>query len=134
MFSEARVLIAEDNPYLAMDLSNAVADLDGKIVGPASSLAEALQLLEQHPVAAAIVDSQLGEQDTVSLVRILAQRRIPFVIHTSAPVSTTISALHPEVPVLIKPLQPQAVITCLLDEMRKFQQLPSIGPLSWPQT
>jgi CheY-like chemotaxis protein len=130
MFCAAPILIAEDNLYLALDLSNAIEDMDGKVVGPASTLAEALQLLEQHTVAAAIVDSQLAEHDTVSLARVLAQRQVPFVIHTSTAVPATLSALHAEVPVLIKPLRAEAVITCLLDEMRRFQRLPMISPVS----
>jgi CheY-like chemotaxis protein len=120
MFSEAPVLIAEDNLYIALDLSNAIEDMDGKVVGPASTVAEALQLLEQHHVAAAILDCQLGEHDTASLARVLAQRGVPFVIHTATPVSATLATLHPDVPVLLKPLQPRAVLTCLLDEMRKL--------------
>jgi hypothetical protein len=44
---------------------------------------------------------------------------VPFVIHTATPVCVTICALHPDVPVLLKPVQPQAVLICLLDEMRK---------------
>ena len=119
MFSEAPVLIAEDNMYIALDLSNAVEDMDGKVVGPASTVAEALQLLERNHVAAAILDCKLGEQDTASLAEVLVQRRVPFVIHTATPVPGIISALHPDIPVLLKPVQPQAVLTCLLDEMRK---------------
>ena len=119
MFSEAPVLIAEDNMYIALDLSNAVEDMDGKVVGPASTVAEALQLLERHQVAAAILDCQLGEHDTASLAQILTERRVPFVIHTANPVPGVISALRPDIPVLLKPIQPQAVLTCLLDEMRK---------------
>lgn len=42
MFSEAPVLIAEDNVYLALDLSMAVEEMQGRVVGPASSVAEAL--------------------------------------------------------------------------------------------
>lgn len=45
MFSEAPVLIAEDNVYLALDLSMAVEEMQGRVVGPASSVAEALTLL-----------------------------------------------------------------------------------------
>ena len=128
MFSEAPVLIAEENSYLAIDLSNALEDMEGKVVGPASTLAEALQLLEQNAVAAAIVDCRLGEHDTVSLTRILAQRGVPFVIHTSTPAPGAIAALHPDVPVLVKPVQPRALLTCLLDEMRKVGQRPMPGP------
>jgi CheY-like chemotaxis protein len=119
MFSEIPVLIAEDNLYVALDLSNALEDMNGRVVGPASTVAEALQLLEQHHVAAAILDCQLGDHDAAALAHILAQRRVPFVIHTATPVCVTICALHPDVPVLLKPVQPQAVLTCLLDEMRK---------------
>jgi CheY-like chemotaxis protein len=119
MLSESPILIAEDNLYIALDLSNTIEDMDGRVVGPASTVAEALQLLEQHHVAAAILDCQLGDHDAAPLAHVLAQRRVPFVIHTATPVSATISALHPTVPVLLKPLQPQAVLTCLLDEIRR---------------
>jgi CheY-like chemotaxis protein len=119
MLSNAPVLIAEGNLYIALDLSNAIEDLGGKVVGPASTLAEALQLLEEQSIAAAIVDTHLGEHDTASLARVLARRCVPFVVHTASPIPGLISALHPDVPVLLKPLQPQAVLTCLLDEMRK---------------
>ena len=42
MFSEAPVLIAEDNLYLSLDLSGAVEGMGGRVVGPASSVPEAL--------------------------------------------------------------------------------------------
>ena len=129
MFFDAPVLIAEENSYLAVDLSNALEDMDGKVVGPASTLAEALQLLEQHAVAAAIVDCRLGDHDTTSLTRILAQRGMPFVIQTSTPAPGAIAALHPDVPVLVKPVQPQALLACLLGEMRKAGQLPLAGQM-----
>jgi DNA-binding NarL/FixJ family response regulator len=119
MFSEAPILIAEDNLYLALDLSNAVEDMDGMVVGPASSVFEALKLLEDHHVAAAVVDCQLADRDAAPLAWQLAQRRVPFVIHTSTPLSAAMGELHPDVPVLMKPLQAAAVLTCLLDEMRR---------------
>lgn len=119
MFSEAPILIAEDNLYVSLDLSSAVEDMEGRVVGPASTVDEALTLLAQHEVAAAIIDFQLGSHDASALARHLAERRVPFVIHTANALPAMICELHPDVPVLMKPLQPQAVLTCLLDEMRK---------------
>jgi CheY-like chemotaxis protein len=119
MFSEAPVLIAEDNLYLSLDLSSAVEEMDGRVIGPASSVAEALTLLAQHEVAAAIVDFQLVDHDAGVLAQKLAERRIPFVIHTANELPQNVLDRHPDVPVLMKPLQPHAVLTCLLDEMRK---------------
>jgi CheY-like chemotaxis protein len=123
MFSEAPVLIAEDNLYLALDLSIAVEEMAGRVVGPASSVAEALTLLATHHIAGAIVDFQLIDHDAVVLARQLSERRVPFVIHTANALPAIIAELHPGVPVLMKPVQPHAVLTCLLDEMQKLQRL-----------
>jgi CheY-like chemotaxis protein len=121
MFSEAPVLIAEDNLYLALDLSIAVEEMQGRVVGPASSVAEALNLLATHDVAGAIVDCHLADRDSTPLARQLAERGVPFVIHTATPVPALIGQFHPLVPVLMQPLQPEAVLACLLAEMRKLQ-------------
>ena len=122
MFSEAPILIAEDNLYLSLDLSSAVEDMGGRVIGPASSVPEALTLLARYEIAAAIIDFQLGDHDATVLARQLAERGVPFVIHTALTLPPIIADLHPEVPVLMKPLRPRAVLTCLLDEMRKSPQ------------
>src|SRR3954469_16941269 len=109
MFSDAPILIAEDNLYLALDLSNAVEDMDGRVIGPASTVLEALSLLASQTVAAAIVDCQLGDRDVGPLAERLAERGVPFIIHTSTPVPRAIGDRHPQVPVLMKPLQSSAV-------------------------
>jgi CheY-like chemotaxis protein len=120
MFSEASILIAEDNLYLSLDLSSAIEELNGRVVGPASNVAEALTLLATHDVAGAIVDFQLGDQDATVLARQLSERRVPFVIHTAMTVPPAICEYHPDVPILMKPLQPQAVLTCLLSEIARM--------------
>jgi CheY-like chemotaxis protein len=121
MFSEAPILIAEDNLYLSLDLSFAVEEMGGRVIGPASSVPEALTLLARNEIAAAIIDFQLGDHDATVLARQLAERRVPFVIHTAMTLPAAICDFHPKVPVLMKPLQPQAVLTCLLDEIRKHR-------------
>src|SRR5215216_1100774 len=119
MFSDAPILIVEDNLYLALDLSSAVEEMAGRVVGPAATVEEALTLLETHPVAAAILDCHFGERDAAPLARELAERRVPFVFHAAIPPPPVIRELHPDVPVLMKPVQPSAILTCLLDEIRK---------------
>ena len=126
MFSEAPILIVEDNLYLALDLSSAVEELDGRVIGPASTIAEALTLLDRHHVTAAIVDCHLPDGHAAALAQKLVERRVPFVIHTATRLPDTISQLHPDVPVLIKPVQPKALLTCLLDEIRKAGSAPTI--------
>src|SRR3982750_4439153 len=118
MFSEAPILIAEDNLYLALDLSIAVEEQSGRVVGPAASVAEALSLLATNHIAGAIIHSHLADRDATPLARQLAERGVPFVIHAATPIPALMEEFHPLVPVLVKPLQPQAVLICLLDEMR----------------
>lgn len=55
-----RVLIVEDEVILALDFSDAVAQLGYEVVGPALSLAEALNLAESETLDCALLDVNLG--------------------------------------------------------------------------
>jgi len=105
--------------FLAVDLSEAIEDLDGRVVGPTDRVAEALDLLDSEEIAAAIVNGHLADLDVFMLTSRLTQLGVPFVIQAESDLPETVSFLHPEVPVLRKPIHPSAVLTCLLDEMRK---------------
>src|SRR5204863_3088594 len=119
MFSDTPVLIVEDNVFLAVDLSEAVEELDGRVVGPVNRVSHALELLDSEEVSAAIVDGHLDDVDVVMLTCKLTQLGVPFVIQAENELPETIGFLHPEVPILRKPIHPRAVLTCLLDEIRK---------------
>ena len=43
-----KVLIVEDEPFIALDLAFGVEDAGGIPLGPASSVAQALKLIEDH--------------------------------------------------------------------------------------
>jgi CheY-like chemotaxis protein len=120
MFEEAPILIVEDNAFLALDLSEAVEELEGQVVGPTNRISKALDLLASEKVSAAIVDGHLDDVDVVMLTCKLTQMRVPFVLQAESELPKTIGFLHPEVPVLRKPVHPRAVLTCLLGEMRKM--------------
>lgn len=55
-----RVLIVEDEVILALDFSDAVAELGYEVVGPALSLEEALKLAACEPLDCALLDVNLG--------------------------------------------------------------------------
>jgi CheY-like chemotaxis protein len=120
MFNDLPVLIVEDNVFLAVDLSEAIEELDGRVVGPTNRVSQALEILDNQEVAAAIVDVHLTDLDIYMLTGKLKQLRVPFVLQAESELPKTVSFLHPEVPVLRKPIHPRAVLTCLLDEMRKI--------------
>ena len=119
MFSKKSVLVVEDNAFLALDLSEAIEELDGLVAGPTNRVAHALELLDDGGIAAAIVDCHLVGQDVLMLAGKLAELEVPFVVHFETELPAAMSKLHPEVPKLRKPVLPQSVIDCLLTEMSK---------------
>lgn len=119
MFSDKAILIVEDNVYLALDLSQAVEESDGRVIGPVGTVAEALLLIEQEPIAAALLDSQLADRDVTPVVIVLAAKGVPFVIHSTTGLPPEIEQLHPDVPVLVKPQHADSILTCLLAEMKR---------------
>jgi DNA-binding response OmpR family regulator len=136
MFSDTPVLIVEDNVFLAVDLSEAVEELDGTVVGPTNRISTALELLDSQHVSAAIVDAHLTDLDVFMLTSRLTQLGVPFVLQADSELPKTVEFLHPEVPVLRKPIHPRAVLTCLLGEMRKnggFKPIETLQPrLGYP--
>src|SRR6478752_907979 len=123
MFDEKPVLIVEDNVYLALDLSIEVEELNGRVVGPAGSIDEALALLGRHPIAAAVVSSHVGDSDVSPVVAQLGDRGVPFLIHTGSWLPASLAHLHFEVPVLTRPINPREAIERLLGEFRKARGL-----------
>jgi DNA-binding NtrC family response regulator len=119
MLTDKPVLIVQDNFYLALDLAAAVERLDGRVVGPAGSLNEALNLLEREQVAAALIDAELTGGGVGPLVRALAERRLPYVIQASAQLPPEIMMIEPAAPVLIKPIQSLDIVSILAHEVLK---------------
>ena len=104
---------------MAMDLAAAVEQLDGRVVGPAGSVAEGLSLIDSEQVAAAVLDYELPGGNVIPLARALVLRQVPFVIHTSAPVAAEMTLLRPGVPVLIRPIQPHVLLAILAGELSR---------------
>jgi CheY-like chemotaxis protein len=77
-----RVLIVEDEYFLANDLERALRLEGAEIVGPISELSEAIRQVEKDGFDAAIVDINLHGQSACPVADKLAQEHIPFVFAT----------------------------------------------------
>ena len=77
----ARILVADDEPLIALSVADWLADLGYSVDGPASSLAEALALVE-GPIDAAILDVSLLDKTSHEVARRLVARGVPFVVAT----------------------------------------------------
>lgn len=103
MLNGTPVLVAEDEIFIALDLAFAVEDAGGVVVGPAASVAEALDLLATKAVGAAILDVNLTDGDCSAVVEILGQRRTPTIIQTGLEAPPGLLARFPDLIVYTKP-------------------------------
>jgi ActR/RegA family two-component response regulator len=117
MLVRKSIMIAEDKAFLALDLALEVENLDGVVVGPVASVADALVLIDTVAMAGAVVDCQLADRDATPLVMALVARAIPVVIQTGTALPAGLALLQPRLPVLRKPVQPLSVLAALVVTM-----------------
>ena len=113
MLNGAPVLVAEDQTFIALDLALAIEDAGGKVVGPAASVAEALDLLATTDVAAAILDVDLVGGDCSAVVEVLASRHIPTIVQTGLELPPALAARFPGLTVHNKPYSAATLIAQL---------------------
>ena len=116
MLNRSAILIAEDQPFIALDLALAVEDADGEVVGPAASITEALALLESRPVVAAILDVNLVDGDILPVVEYLMEHGVPLILQTGVGLPPDLAARFPNLVVRIKPTR-AAVLVAQLEGM-----------------
>ena len=76
-----RILVVEDEPLVAMMIEDILLGAGAEIVGPAATLANALELVDQ-PIDAALLDVNLAGERVYPVARRLLHRGIPFVFAT----------------------------------------------------
>ena len=103
MLNRALILIAEDEPFIALDLALAIEDVGGTVVGPAATVEEALALIDGQTVEAAILDVNLGAQDISPVAEILLTLNIPVILQTGVEAPPELVARFPDLIVHIKP-------------------------------
>ena len=79
-----RVLLVEDETLVAMLLEDMVVDLGGNVIGPASRLNRALEIVGDPaiPIDIAVLDINLGGEECFPVASALAERGVPFVFST----------------------------------------------------
>ncbi len=104
-----RVLVVEDEYFLADDIARALTASGAGIVGPFGELQEATNMVAGGAsIDAAILDINLRSEMVFPLARTLRGRNIPFVFTTGYD-SSSIEAEFQDIVLWEKPLDPTAV-------------------------
>lgn len=115
-----RVLVAEDEPLIAMLFETVLAGAGAEVIGAATSVAEALALIDQrgNTIDVALLDGNLGGDPVFPVAESLAVLGVPFVFLTGYD-ANGFSQHYPAAPVLRKPVGAPVLLetlrTCLKD-------------------
>lgn len=113
--AERRILVIEDEALVAMLVEDALVDAGFAVLGPARSVAQALEMLKADTPDAAVLDLNLGGENSLPVADVLAARGIPFLVATGYGAAGLPAHLR-HVPVLPKPYDP-ADLTVAVDRL-----------------
>ncbi|MDP3493548.1 MAG: hypothetical protein Q8R82_10565 [Hyphomonadaceae bacterium] len=105
----ARILVVEDEPFIAFDLIMAIEEAGAVAIGPAASVAEALDFIGNEAPDGAILDVNLPD-GTVGPVLAALPIGTAVVVHTGMGLPPELRDLHPLVPVFSKPTEPALLL------------------------
>ncbi len=110
-----KVLIVEDEVLIALDLVDIVCSAGASHVGPATSVHQALGFLDSQEITAAILDVNLGKEDSLEVACRLHAAGIPFIYHSGHFNDKNPPSCWPRAPLARKPAAAQTVISKLVD-------------------
>lgn len=105
-----RVLVVEDEALIALLIAEHLEHAGFNVVGPATSVENAMSLIERSGCDAAVLDIRLGEESAEPIARELRSRGTPFVT-VSGYSRPQRSAAFEGAPMLVKPVRTNVLIT-----------------------
>jgi CheY-like chemotaxis protein len=113
-YAHLRILVVEDDSIIADDMKGELQKMGVLVIGPASSVAAALRLLDAALVVdGAILDIDLQGEMSFPIADALRERAIPFVYATGQN-PTTIPEAYQSVPRFAKSANVREVVKAVL--------------------
>lgn len=97
-----RILLVEDEAMIAMLFEDMLADSGATVVGPASAVATALAAISSESIDGALLDVNLGGEQSFAVADALTEKQIPFVFVTGYG-GAGMRDRYPDAPTLQKP-------------------------------
>jgi ActR/RegA family two-component response regulator len=101
LFSRKLVLLVEDEPLIALNVEHHLRKAGARVI-TAGYLDSALPMTEHPDLSGAVIDLCLGAESATPIFQRLADRNVPFVVHTGY-ATDALQRDWPEVPIIQKP-------------------------------
>ena len=107
-----RLLVVEDNFLIAHEIASLLKTHGAIVLGPASTVSQALRLLRRSPPDGALLDVKLGNETGEPVAAAARQRRVPILLLTGIDPSAFPAALANE-QYLSKPFQAAELVAAV---------------------
>lgn len=111
-----KILIVEDEPFIAFDLMMAIQDAGAVAIGPAATVAEAIDFLHNAQPDAAIADVHLPDGTIAAFLEAMPKGYC-VVVRTGVGLPPDVKARHPDVPVFSKPTSPADLLKRIAERL-----------------
>lgn len=110
--SGKRILVIEDEYFIASDLARALRKEDAVVVGPAGALGKGMTLLDGEPLDAAVLDVNLESDHSYPIADKLAERSVPYMFLTGYD-GWALPEAYRNAPRVAKPFAVHTVLACV---------------------
>jgi DNA-binding response OmpR family regulator len=117
-----RVLIVEDEYFLAQDLADRFQNLGAEVLGPAGTVAEALTLASRAGIDGAVLDVNLRGERVYPVADLLRQKQVPFVFASGYGGELEPDA-YSNIPRCIKPVDFAVLVQALANQLQRKGRL-----------
>lgn len=112
-----RVLVAEDEMIIGVDLCDTVEEAGFQVEGPYDTAKSALESLERHRPDLAILDVRLEDGEVYPLADKLIAANVPVIFHSGEVAPGEVSGRYPDAHALAKPCPPNLIIETMREAL-----------------
>ena len=106
------ILVVEDEFLIALDIVAVLEQAGIAVAGPASTVGDALAVIERGPLRGALLDAHLAGEPAGRIADVLAARGIPFAF-VSGYGPESLPPAHSQAPLVRKPFTEQELLAAI---------------------
>jgi DNA-binding NtrC family response regulator len=111
----SRVLVVENEWFIAIDVESMLADAGASVVGPVATVDEALALVRSEPLSAAVLDMRLRDESIEPVAEALHEHGTPFLFYSGQLAKNAALQRWPDAVFLAKPAPSRLLVEAVRD-------------------